>query len=358
MSDAIEKNDISEESDLIEDEFFNEDIETAENKVGENSFYSAPTVEMTPENNAVATCILGFLSPGTYLSVKGKISLCLCVNLSLAMLFVTGPLLCHWTGLFPVPILVVSVLLALMCWLYSIVQVFRHPPVMSGRLDPWAHAGLAFLSYWLPLTVCFFMSSNFVTQRTWLGNDTMNPGMISGDYILVDKLAYRWHEPEYGDPVFVEESWKENETLKRRAFFARIIAKPGDSVQLSGYVPHVNGKPLVQFHRISDNSVYERPIITFELPHHVSTPDNIETEPEHWYPVVTTNQLLFTQTNTVKLDSDYFFVLEDNRDPKRERVHESYGSIVQRNEIHGRPVYVIYNNKIENGFSRYGIAVR
>ncbi|MBQ9394495.1 MAG: signal peptidase I [Proteobacteria bacterium] len=358
MPDSIEQNEVPGDSELIEDEFFNEGLENSARLMGDEGFHSAPTVEMLPENNAVATCILGFLSPGTHLSVRGKISLCLCVNLSLAMLFITGPLLCHWTGLFPVPILIMSVVLVLMCWMYSVVQVFRHPPVMSGRFEPWAHAGLAFLSYWLPLAVCFFMSSNFVTQRTWLGNDTMNPSMMSGDYILVDKLAYRRTAPEYGDPVLVEESWQENNTLKRRAFFARIIAKPGDSVQLSGYVPHVNGKPLSQFHKTSDNSVYERPIVTFELPHHVTTPENIETEPEKWYPVITTNQLLFTQTNTVKLDPDYYFVLEDNRDPKRERVHESYGSIVKRNEIHGRPVYIIYNNKIENGFSRYGLAVR
>ncbi|MBQ8037995.1 MAG: hypothetical protein IJ268_13475, partial [Proteobacteria bacterium] len=90
----------------------------------------------------------------------------------------------------------------------------------------------------------------------------------------------------------------------------------------------------------------------------ISEPENSEDMPDDWYAVLSPNQLLFSETNTVQLEDGYYFILEDNRVAERSRTRSSYGSIVHRSEIRGRPQYVIYNTEAEHAFDRYGLALR
>ena len=69
-------------------------------------------------------------------------------------------------------------------------------------------------------------------------------------------------------------------------------------------------------------------------------------------------ELLFSHTNSVRLEQDYYYVLEDNRTSGLGHVRTSYGFIVHRSEIQGRPKYIIYNTDQPDHFARYGLAVR
>ncbi len=341
----------------LDESVFDSDSSTEQlSEQDESEFYKAKTVEFSPDSSN--TPFLCFLSPGTFLSIQGKVLWGQVLNLVLTFLIIEGPLLCVLTGLFPVPFYIIPVLIILSCWIFGIYRGFKTPLPATAQARPWPQAGLAFLGFWLPFTLCFYLSTGVIYQRTWLGGDMMQPGMQRGDVILVNRLAYVREEPTYGDLVLIEENVQEGDSKHRRTLFGRVIALPGDTVQLSGFRPSVNGKSLQQYHAKADKEVFETPVVTYELPYNVQIPGGDMREPDRWYPVLATNQLLFTQTNEVRLEPDYYYVLEDNRDSKRERMRTVYGYIVNRNEIHGRPQYIIYNNQIEKPLSRYGIAVR
>ncbi len=301
---------------------------------------------------------LGFISPGTWLTIKGKPHYGASINLALCLLFIAGPAFCSLTNLFPVPILAASLALVILFWGYSVWHVFNHPPRYLSRFETCAQTGLAFLTFWIPFVLCFLLNSGAVLQRTWMGNETMMPEILKGDIVLVDRLAFRRKDPTYGDLVLVEDVYTSHGQKKTRAFFGRIIACPGDLVQLYGVHPSVNNKSLKHYIRREDNDVFKKSITVYELP--FGTDDSLlpVEEPKRWYPVISPNQLLSSPTNQVTLDPQLYYVLEDNRDYARTHVKTSYGSIVHRKEIQGRPRYVIYNTEIEKPFNRYGLALQ
>ncbi|MBQ1925220.1 MAG: signal peptidase I [Proteobacteria bacterium] len=306
----------------------------------------------------ISVALLGFLSPGTYLTLKNRIASGLLLNLGLSVGCLVVPLVCVMTGLFPVPLAVALAIGLSASWIYSIVRVFNDPPLRLRPLQAWGQAGFAFITFWLPCLLCFLISATTILQRTWMGNDSMAPGIIKGDIILVDRHAYWRDDPAYGDLVLVEELVKNDSGVRKRAFFGRIIAKPGDSVQLHGYHPSVNGKDLVHYAKRDDAQNEQPARLVYELPFGTEVPESETDSPGDWYPVMSPSQLLFSETNVVELEAGYYFILEDNRVLDRNRTRTSYGSIIHRSEICGRPQYVIYNTEAEHSFERYGLALR
>ena len=333
---------------------WNSETEVSSEDVFQDDFYTSPTVEYEPPS--LTGSLLGFFSPGTFLTVGTKPHYGIVVNMGLSFLSMILCLLCLVTDLYPVPLVGFVIIVIISVWLFGIVSVIRRPPHVTA-ITPWAQAGIAFLTFWLPFVTCFFIETNYMLQRAWMSNDNMNPGIVQGDVILVDRLAFFHKVPTYGDLVLVEEM-PTDETKRRRAFFARIIACGGDEIQLHGVHPVVNGTPLIYYTRRDDNSYENYEQTVFELPYRTNMADASEEEPEGWYPVRVPQDLLFSQTNSVKLEKDYYYVLEDNRTSGVGHVRTSYGFIVHRSEIQGRPKYIIYNTEADASMSRYGLAIR
>lgn len=67
----------------------------------------------------------------------------------------------------------------------------------------------------------------------------MDPTFINGEFLLTDKISYRFGEPERGDiVVFKAPPDEQNEFIKR------IIGLPGDSVKVEQGKVYVNGNLL------------------------------------------------------------------------------------------------------------------
>ena len=80
----------------------------------------------------------------------------------------------------------------------------------------------------------------FVGQRTEVEGASMENTLHNGDNLIVDKLSYRFHDPERFDIVVfpVVRDGKEEYYIKR------VIGLPGETVQiLDGYV-YINGEKL------------------------------------------------------------------------------------------------------------------
>ncbi len=321
---------------------------------------SVPNVRTYSTASPLMLAALGLLSPGTALCLRHRTVDGVIQNLATAAAFVVVPGTAMAIDLFPIPMFAAALIILLFTWMARNMALLSHPVATPGRAQILAQAGLAFLTFWLPFVSCFYLGTHAILQRTWVGNDSMKPSLHKGDVVLVDRTAFRFEPPTYGDLVMVEETIEDNGSPLRRAYFARIVALPGDTVQLSGYHPSVNGTPLTQF-ATPENAL--APIITYELPYGTPKPQpqqntNSIPEPERWYPILSPQHLLFSQTNALKLEHGFYYVLEDNRDASNHRVRSSYGAIVRLREIKGKPRFIIYNTEEPSPLQRYGIALK
>jgi signal peptidase I len=68
---------------------------------------------------------------------------------------------------------------------------------------------------------------------------SMKPTLLIGDYLLTDKNAYHDGTPERGD-VVVFKLPKDKQT----DYIKRIVGLPGETIQVSGGILYINGKPV------------------------------------------------------------------------------------------------------------------
>ena len=84
-----------------------------------------------------------------------------------------------------------------------------------------------------------FLVITFVGQRTQVNGESMYPTLYDRDNLIVDKLSYRFHNPERYDIIVFPYQYKE-----KTYYIKRIIGLPGEKVQIiDGYV-YINGEKL------------------------------------------------------------------------------------------------------------------
>jgi signal peptidase I len=79
----------------------------------------------------------------------------------------------------------------------------------------------------------------FVAQPHKVSGSSMVPTFINGDYILTDKISYRFGIPNHGDIIVLK-----NPKDETQDFIKRIIGLPGDTVRVSKGKVYVNGTQL------------------------------------------------------------------------------------------------------------------
>lgn len=94
---------------------------------------------------------------------------------------------------------------------------------LRGRRTYMSVAGLVFAAFLLATLLRFVVAEPFVVS-----GDSMQPAYDSGDYLIVDRLAYRFAAPQPGDVVVFQ--YPLDPSLY---FIKRIDALPGDTVDES-----------------------------------------------------------------------------------------------------------------------------
>jgi signal peptidase I len=69
----------------------------------------------------------------------------------------------------------------------------------------------------------------FVAQPFIVRGASMHPTFETGEYLIVDQLSYRFHEPARGDVIIMK--YPRDESVY---FIKRIIGLPGETVELQG----------------------------------------------------------------------------------------------------------------------------
>lgn len=114
----------------------------------------------------------------------------------------------------------------------------------------------------------------FIAQPFIVSGNSMDPTFENGEYLIVDQITYRFQEPERGDVVIFRFPYD-----RTKFFIKRIIGLPGDTVQIT------KNKVTIINDEFADGFTLIEPYIKYKGENYME----------------------------VKLGSDEFFVMGDNR---------------------------------------------
>lgn len=164
----------------------------------------------------------------------------------------------------------------------------------------------------------------FVAQAYNIPSGSMKPTLLVGDFILVNKLVYRFSEPKRGDIVVFKYPIDPNID-----FIKRIVALPGEEVEVRNNQVFINGKPLplIEVGRGEENGVrkviYEE-VLPEGIKHKVQFYEDFPFSKRDFGPVV--------------VPPNHYFVMGDNRDNSED---SRYWGFLPRENIVGK-AFVIY----------------
>ena len=155
--------------------------------------------------------------------------------------------------------------------------------------------------YLLIVLILTYLVILYVGQRTEVNGESMEPTLSDGDNLIVDKITYRFKDPERFDIIVFPFKYKED-----TYYIKRIIGMPGDTVKIeeegSIYIDSGNGLEWLE-------ESYGREIIKAD---HIG----LASEP-------------------IELADDEYFVLGDNRNNSSDSRIPEVGNI-RRDQIIGR----------------------
>jgi signal peptidase I len=92
------------------------------------------------------------------------------------------------------------------------------------------------------LSLLLYFGINAVSARIRVESISMLPTLEAGNYVIVNKLAYKFGKPSRGDIII----FRYPPDPQREPYIKRVIGLPGDVVRVSGGVVYVNEQPLVE----------------------------------------------------------------------------------------------------------------
>ncbi len=117
----------------------------------------------------------------------------------------------------------------------------------QARSPDWVEYGRSFF----PVILVVFILRSFVAEPFQIPSSSMRPGLVVGDFILVNKFSYGIRvpvsndvlvpigQPEHGDVMVF--SFPENPSI---SYIKRVIGLPGDTVSYHGKRLTINGRPV------------------------------------------------------------------------------------------------------------------
>ena len=156
------------------------------------------------------------------------------------------------------------------------------------------HEILSFLIYVAVVVGATFLIIHFVGQRTYVSGSSMENTLSDGDNLIVDKITYRFSDPQRFDIIVFPFRYED-----RVYYIKRIIGLPGETVQITDGDIYIDGEILQESYGrevIKDSGLAAEPIV---------------------------------------LGEDEYFVLGDNRNDSTDSRDPSVG-VIHRDEIIGR----------------------
>ena len=108
---------------------------------------------------------------------------------------------------------------------------------MKKELKEWLHA--------LASSVIIIVILLVFIQPTLVKGDSMYPTVQEYNYLIIEKISYKFHAPAYGDIVVFRSQIPEN-AFKNKDLIKRVIGLPGDRLVIRDGKVSRNGKVLVE----------------------------------------------------------------------------------------------------------------
>ncbi|WP_372726741.1 signal peptidase I [Nostoc sp. TCL26-01] len=104
-----------------------------------------------------------------------------------------------------------------------------------------------------------FVTRTYLAEARWTPSGAMeptlhgSPNQWEADKIVVDKLSYRFQDPERGDIIVFYPTEALQKEQYNDAFIKRIVGLPGEKVELQNGQVYINNKPLPENKYLSSN---------------------------------------------------------------------------------------------------------
>lgn len=141
-----------------------------------------------------------------------------------------------------------------------------------------------------------------VFQPHKIKGSSMDPNFKDAEYLLTDKVSYRFNEPKRGDVIVFKAPGLEGEE-----FIKRIIGLPNEEISIKENRIYINNKVLEEKYLPKDK--------------------------------YTGSGAFLEEGKTVKIPADYYFVMGDNRQHSSDS--RSWG-FVPKNDISGKAWFVYW----------------
>lgn len=87
-----------------------------------------------------------------------------------------------------------------------------------------------------------FLVINMVSERIRVESISMQPNLYAGDFVIVNKLAYKLGAPKRGDVIV----FRYPPDPTQVPYIKRVIGLPGDQVHIAGGKVYVNGNQILE----------------------------------------------------------------------------------------------------------------
>ena len=182
----------------------------------------------------------------------------------------------------------------------------------------------------------------FIVQSFHIPSGSMIPTLLVGDFILVDKVTYRFRPPERGDVVVFH--FPLNEDVY---YIKRIVGIPGDRIQVKDGVLYVNGKPC-RYQPLGKYTYYEKgEFHTGEL-YYEFLPRKKGEFKKHF---VLKTGIQGDNTEVFTVPQGKYFMMGDNRNNSYD---SRYWGFVDRDKIVGIARIIFFSWDSEKHLPRFG----
>ncbi len=170
----------------------------------------------------------------------------------------------------------------------------------------------------------------FVAQAYNIPSGSMKPTLLVGDFILVNKLVYKFSEPQRGDIVVFK--YPIDPSID---FIKRIIALPGEEVEVRNNQVFINGKPLplVEVGKGEENGI--RKIIYEEV---------LPEGKKHKIQVYEDFPFSRRDFGPILVPPGHYFVMGDNRDNSED---SRYWGFLPKENIVGKAFVIYFSGDVQ-----------
>src|SRR5512138_1422683 len=105
----------------------------------------------------------------------------------------------------------------------------QHPNMLRDLIETMVLVAIAFLVV------------NSLIGRFRIEQVSMQPNLHEGEYVIVDKVSYAFHQPERGEIIVLK-----NPTPGQPDLIKRVIGLPGETIEVRGGRVYINNQPLTE----------------------------------------------------------------------------------------------------------------